>query len=91
MAACGRCVGVPSSGVSVQALPARVLPAQQLMWSHKLVPSVKLWALHSLHTCCAGNTFVLKPSEQDPGCAVLLAQLAQEAGLPNGVLNIGAA
>jgi malonate-semialdehyde dehydrogenase (acetylating)/methylmalonate-semialdehyde dehydrogenase len=36
----------------------------------------------------SGNTFVLKPSEQDPGCAVLLAQLAQEAGLPDGVLNI---
>ncbi len=37
----------------------------------------------------AGNTFVLKPSEQDPGCAVLLAELAQQAGLPPGVLNIG--
>lgn len=37
----------------------------------------------------AGNTFVLKPSEQDPGCAVLLAELAQQAGLPDGVLNIG--
>mmetsp|Transcript_2906 Transcript_2906/g.8504 ORF Transcript_2906/g.8504 Transcript_2906/m.8504 type:complete len:547 (-) Transcript_2906:568-2208(-) len=36
----------------------------------------------------AGNTFVLKPSEQDPGCAVLLAELAQQAGLPDGVLNI---
>lgn len=34
---------------------------------------------------------MLKPSEQDPSCAVLLAQLAQEAGLPDGVLNIGAA
>ncbi len=38
----------------------------------------------------AGNTFVLKPSEQDPGCAVLLAELAQDAGLPPGVLNVGA-
>lgn len=38
----------------------------------------------------SGNTFVLKPSEQDPGAAVMLAQLAQEAGLPKGVLNIGA-
>ena len=37
----------------------------------------------------AGNTFVLKPSEQDPGAAVMLARLAQEAGLPDGVLNIG--
>lgn len=30
----------------------------------------------------AGNTFVLKPSEKDPGAAVMLADLAQQAGLP---------
>jgi malonate-semialdehyde dehydrogenase (acetylating)/methylmalonate-semialdehyde dehydrogenase len=27
-----------------------------------------------------GNTMVLKPSEQDPGCAMLLVELAKEAG-----------
>ncbi|KAK6241267.1 hypothetical protein SCA6_006656 [Theobroma cacao] len=37
-------------------------------------------------TC--GNTFIVKPSEKDPGAAVMLAELAVEAGLPNGVLNI---
>jgi malonate-semialdehyde dehydrogenase (acetylating)/methylmalonate-semialdehyde dehydrogenase len=36
----------------------------------------------------AGNTFVLKPSEKDPGAAVMLADLAMQAGLPRGVLNI---
>ena len=36
----------------------------------------------------AGNCFILKPSEQDPGAALLLAELAMEAGLPPGVLNI---
>lgn len=32
--------------------------------------------------CTVGNTFVLKPSEKDPGAAMMLAELALEAGLP---------
>lgn len=36
----------------------------------------------------AGNTMILKPSEKDPGAALLLADLARQAGLPDGVLNI---
>ncbi|NJD87137.1 MAG: aldehyde dehydrogenase family protein, partial [Betaproteobacteria bacterium] len=36
----------------------------------------------------SGNTFVLKPSEQDPMTPMLLAELAIEAGVPPGVLNI---
>jgi malonate-semialdehyde dehydrogenase (acetylating)/methylmalonate-semialdehyde dehydrogenase len=35
-----------------------------------------------------GNTFILKPSERDPGAVMLIAQLAHEAGLPAGVLNV---
>eukprot|EP00993_Chasmostoma_nieuportense_P000489 NODE_1450_length_1500_cov_17.780044_g1373_i0.p1 GENE.NODE_1450_length_1500_cov_17.780044_g1373_i0~~NODE_1450_length_1500_cov_17.780044_g1373_i0.p1 ORF type:complete len:459 (-),score=132.41 NODE_1450_length_1500_cov_17.780044_g1373_i0:43-1419(-) len=35
-----------------------------------------------------GNTFVLKPSERDPGCPMLLAALMKEAGFPDGVLSI---
>ncbi|GMI74640.1 hypothetical protein HRI_001133300 [Hibiscus trionum] len=45
-----------------------------------------LWMLSIAVTC--GNTFILKPSEKDPGAAVMLSELAVEAGLPNGVLNI---
>jgi malonate-semialdehyde dehydrogenase (acetylating)/methylmalonate-semialdehyde dehydrogenase len=36
----------------------------------------------------AGNTFVLKPSEKDPSTSIRLAELWQEAGLPDGVFNV---
>jgi succinate-semialdehyde dehydrogenase / glutarate-semialdehyde dehydrogenase len=36
----------------------------------------------------AGCTVVLKPAEDTPLCALALAQLAMEAGLPAGVLNV---
>ncbi|MCY7294169.1 CoA-acylating methylmalonate-semialdehyde dehydrogenase [Alteromonas sp. a30] len=36
----------------------------------------------------AGNTFVLKPSEQDPLTPMKLAELFQQAGAPKGVLNV---
>jgi malonate-semialdehyde dehydrogenase (acetylating)/methylmalonate-semialdehyde dehydrogenase len=35
-----------------------------------------------------GNTFVLKPSEQDPMTTMELVELALEAGIPKGVLNV---
>ena len=41
---------------------------------------VPLWMFPLAVT--AGNTFVLKPSEKDPGAAVMLAELAMQAGLP---------
>ncbi|KAG8368584.1 hypothetical protein BUALT_Bualt15G0060700 [Buddleja alternifolia] len=47
---------------------------------------IPLWMFPVAVTC--GNTFVLKPSEKDPGASMILAELAMEAGLPNGVLNI---
>lgn len=36
----------------------------------------------------AGNTFVLKPSERDPSVPLRLAELALEAGMPPGTLNV---
>ena len=47
---------------------------------------VPMW-MYPMAIAC-GNTFVLKPSEKDPSCALLLAELATEAGLPDGVLNV---
>lgn len=35
-----------------------------------------------------GNTYIIKPSEIDPGATMILAALAKEAGLPDGVLNV---
>jgi malonate-semialdehyde dehydrogenase (acetylating)/methylmalonate-semialdehyde dehydrogenase len=36
----------------------------------------------------AGNAVLLKPAEQDPSAALLVAELLVEAGLPKGVLNV---
>ena len=36
----------------------------------------------------AGNTMVLKPSEECPGCAVILAEVMHAAGVPAGVFNL---
>lgn len=36
----------------------------------------------------AGNTFVLKPSERDPSASIFMAELLQQAGLPDGVFNV---
>ena len=35
-----------------------------------------------------GNAFILKPSERDPSASLLLAELFESAGLPQGVFNV---
>ena len=47
---------------------------------------VPMWMFPIALAC--GNTFVLKPSEKDPSCGLRLAELALEAGIPAGVLNV---
>ena len=47
---------------------------------------VPMW-MYPIAIAC-GNTFVLKPSEKDPSCGLRLAELAIEAGVPPGVLNV---
>ncbi len=47
---------------------------------------VPMWMFPVALAC--GNTFVLKPSEKDPSCAMRMAELMVEAGLPAGVLNV---
>jgi malonate-semialdehyde dehydrogenase (acetylating)/methylmalonate-semialdehyde dehydrogenase len=47
---------------------------------------IPLWCL-PLATI-TGNCLIMKPSERDPGAAMIIAELAREAGFPDGVLNI---
>lgn len=47
---------------------------------------VPMWMFPVAVAC--GNAFVLKPSEKVPSCALLLAELFHDAGLPDGVLNV---
>lgn len=45
-----------------------------------------LWMLANAIAC--GNTFILKPSEKDPSPSIFIADLARQAGVPDGVLNV---
>jgi malonate-semialdehyde dehydrogenase (acetylating)/methylmalonate-semialdehyde dehydrogenase len=47
---------------------------------------VPLWMFPNAIAC--GNTFILKPSEKDPSVSLLLAELLQKAGVPDGVFNV---
>lgn len=47
---------------------------------------IPLWMFPMAIAC--GNTFVLKPSEKNPSCALRLVELAKEAGVPDGVVNL---
>ncbi|MCO4759141.1 MAG: CoA-acylating methylmalonate-semialdehyde dehydrogenase, partial [Oceanospirillaceae bacterium] len=47
---------------------------------------IPLWMFPMAIAC--GNTFVLKPSEQDPLTPMRLAELFQEAGAPAGLLQV---
>lgn len=53
-------------------------------WNYPLI--VTAWKLAP--ALAAGNSVVLKPAEQSPLSALALAELAAEAGLPDGVLNV---
>jgi 4-(gamma-glutamylamino)butanal dehydrogenase len=53
-------------------------------WNFPLVTAV--WKCAA--ALAAGNSVVLKPAEQSPLTALRFAELAAEAGLPDGVLNV---
>lgn len=47
---------------------------------------IPLWSIPI--ATATGNCLILKPSERDPGAAMILAEIAEKAGFPKGVLNI---
>ena len=47
---------------------------------------VPLWMMANAIAC--GNCFVLKPSEKDPSASLILAEIVQRAGFPDGVVNV---
>ncbi|KAH8884475.1 methylmalonate-semialdehyde dehydrogenase [Thozetella sp. PMI_491] len=47
---------------------------------------IPLWSIPI--ATVTGNTLILKPSERDPGAAMILAELVQKAGFPEGVVNV---
>ncbi|WP_284266090.1 CoA-acylating methylmalonate-semialdehyde dehydrogenase [Roseicyclus amphidinii] len=47
---------------------------------------IPLWKLGP--ALVSGNAMILKPSERDPSCPMMLAELLQEAGLPDGVFQV---
>src|ERR687888_866907 len=47
---------------------------------------VPMWMFANAIAC--GNTFILKPSEKDPSASIYVAELLQEAGVPDGVFNV---
>src|SRR5947209_11481590 len=57
---------------------------QIIPWNFPLLMAA--WKLAPALT--TGNTVVLKPAEQTPLTALLLAQLIAEAGIPEGVVNV---
>ena len=66
--------GYEPLGVAGQVIPWN-FPLLMLAW--KVAPAIAM-----------GNTVVLKPAEQTPLTALLFARICQEAGLPDGVVNI---
>src|ERR1700683_3175230 len=63
---------------------AVVVCGQIIPWNFPL--SMASWKVAPALAC--GNTIVLKPAEQTPLTAIRLGELIQEAGIPDGVVNI---
>lgn len=64
-----------------------LLPLFSSLLLSSLPSSLLLSQMFPMALVC-GNTYVIKPSEQDPGACMMLVKMAQEAGVPDGVVNV---
>ena len=80
----GRTVPVRGSFLSYTLRQPVGVVGQIIPWNFPLL--MMAWKLGPALAC--GNTVVMKPAEQTPLTALRMAELAAEAGLPAGVLNI---
>ena len=80
----GRTVPVRGSFLSYTLRQPVGVVGQIIPWNFPLL--MMAWKIGPALAC--GNTIVLKPAEQTPLTALRVAELAAEAGLPAGVLNV---
>jgi acyl-CoA reductase-like NAD-dependent aldehyde dehydrogenase len=78
---------------SIPAVP-REFAVYQVREPIGVVAAIQPWngptaaAAMSAFALCAGNSVIVKPAEQTPMTAVVVAELALEAGIPPGVFNV---
>lgn len=84
--ACDKVYGevAPTAGYDVIVREPLGVVAAIVPWNYPLM--IAAWKLAPI--LAAGNTAVLKPAEQSPLSALRLGEIAVEAGLPPGVLNV---
>lgn len=80
----GQSYDVPAPSLSFTVREPIGVCGQIVPWNYPLLMSA--WKLAP--ALAAGNVCILKPSEYTPLSALWLAKLAQEAGLPDGVLSV---
>lgn len=80
----GKCFGTLNDNVTMQFREPKGVIAAITPWNFPLTNA----AIKIAPVLATGNTIVFKPSELSPLSALMLGEIAEEAGLPPGVLNI---
>ena len=80
----GETLNVPDNALSIVVREPVGVVGQIIPWNYPLLMAT--WKLGP--AVAAGCTSVLKPAEQTPMSALILAEILSEAGLPDGVVNI---